>query len=309
MFDVSICICTFKRPELLRRLLMAIHSQHESTMQVQIVVIDNDPQRSAGEVLSDMQKILGDRLTFSSLSQPNISLARNAAIRLAKGEWIVMVDDDEYPHNDWLQQLFRQQYAHNADVVFAPVLPEYDAHIPSWIKKGKYFDRRRLPSGTVIGHKDARSGNVLVRRSVLDRIVIGTEGPFDPAYGRTGGEDSMLFRQMAALGANMIWCDEAPVYEYVPPERATASWLLQRSFRTGQLFMRTEMDTCEPAQRRRRALILTSRAVVQMGVASTLALLLIFFSPLKAFQWLRTAASQLGKLNHFRGNFQDAYGL
>ncbi|MFZ6772450.1 glycosyltransferase [Undibacterium sp. SXout7W] len=309
MSDVSICICTFRRPELLRRLLIAIHAQEETSMSVQVVVIDNDPQHSAAQVLSDMQTIYGDRLTFASLAQPNISLARNAAIGLATGKWIVMVDDDEYPQSDWLKQLFHQQHKQAADVVFAPVLPEYADNTPAWIKKGKYFDRRRLPSGTTIGHKDARSGNVLVRRSVLDSIFSGAEGPFDPAYGRSGGEDSMLFRQMAASGAKMIWCDEAPVYEYVPLERATAFWLLQRSFRTGQLFMRTELETSDPAHRRRRALFLSFKAIAQMGVAFILALICVLFSPLKAFHWLRTCVSQLGKLNHFRGKFQEAYGL
>jgi hypothetical protein len=44
----------------------------------------------------------------------------------------------------------------------------------------------------------------------------GTEGPFDPAFGRTGGEDSMLFRRLDESGSRMVWCDDAPALEFVP---------------------------------------------------------------------------------------------
>src|SRR6185437_13081094 len=45
---------------------------------------------------------------------------------------------------------------------------------------------------------------------------------FDPAYGRTGGEDDDFFRRMAAAGATLVVTDRAKAWEDVPLERATA---------------------------------------------------------------------------------------
>jgi len=309
MIDISICICTFRRPLLLQRLLDAVFSQNVHQRQLEVVVVENDIHRSAIAVLNAFQERFHDRLTVIELSESNISLARNAAIAVARGEWVVMVDDDECPAHDWLTCLFAAQEKYNADVVFAPVVPEYAEGVPRWIIKGQFFDRRRPVTGTRIDDKDARSGNVLVRKSFLDQLRTGHgAGPFDPAFGKTGGEDSMLFRQLHARGACMVWCDEAPVTEIVPLERATAPWLLQRSFRTGQLFMRTELAMFSKNRRWRRALWLGSRAIIQLCICFVLALVFLPLSPLKGFSWARLCASQAGKLHHFLGSHSHVYG-
>ncbi|MFZ6690797.1 glycosyltransferase [Undibacterium sp. SXout20W] len=309
MISVSVCICTFRRPEMLRRLLTAVFSQELPGAQLNVVVVDNDHLQSASVVLAEMVKAYPDRLKCLALSESNISLARNAAIRSATGEWICMVDDDECPDVDWLAHLFKTQQQYQADVIFAPVIPEYAPGVPAWVINGGYFDRRRLPTGTLIDDKNARSGNVLVRRKLLDQVMpSGKAGPFDPAFGKSGGEDSMLFRALGSVGAKMVWCDEAPVTEVVPVERATASWLLQRSFRTGQLFMRTELAMFSGYHVWTRGAWLAIRAIVQMIIAFVLTIVLGVFAPLKAFYWARLGFSQLGKLNHFRGVVAHVYG-
>ncbi|PXX47453.1 glycosyltransferase family 2 protein [Undibacterium pigrum] len=315
MAELSICICTYKRPELLRRLLQAILTQSlhgvPNGPEIEVVVVDNDSLQSASTVLAEMAVSFDGRLKALNLANSNISLARNAAIAAASGQWIVMIDDDEVPIPDWLEQLLKVQKSEQADVVFAPVLPEYSATTPAWIREGGYFDRRRMPTGTKIDHKDARSGNVLIRRSVLLSISAtqtGGEGPFDPAFGTTGGEDTMLFRRLDKLGAVMVWCDEAPANEFIPADRATAKWLLQRSYRTGQLFIRTELAMQEGGKKIAAALMLGARACLQFFLALLFALLLLPLKYLRSFSWLRVAASQLGKLSYFWGSASHAYG-
>ncbi|MCU6433261.1 glycosyltransferase [Undibacterium sp. Jales W-56] len=313
MLDISICICTFRRPVLLRVLLDAIHQQEADHLTIQVVVVDNDPAQSASQVLSEARSQFGDRLTPVALAESNISLARNAAVHAALGEWIVFIDDDERPEPGWLSSLIKTQQKHTADVVFAPVLAEYADGVAEWLKQGGYFDRRRLVTGTTVTQTDARSGNVLVRRTALMRLCDASaspphNGPFDAAYGKTGGEDSILFRQLEAAGARMVWCDEAPVYEWIPLERAQAKWLLQRSYRTGQLFMRTELAMQQGGARIIRAAYLASRAAMQLLVAAVLAIVLLAVKPLQSFKWLRILASQAGKLSYLFGSLSQAYG-
>ncbi|BBB67201.1 hypothetical protein UNDYM_2948 [Undibacterium sp. YM2] len=311
MPELSICICTYKRPELLRRLLQAILTQTLRDVAIEVVVVDNDVNKSAAAVLAEMATVFAGSLKALNLANSNISLARNAAIAAASGQWIVMIDDDEVPVPDWLEQLLKVQKVEHADVVFAPVLPEYSESTPAWIREGGYFDRRRMPTGTKIDHKDARSGNVLVRRSILQDIAASQKdgiGPFDPAFGTTGGEDTMLFRRLDKLGAVMVWCDEAPADEFIPADRATAKWLLQRSYRTGQLFIRTELAMLEGGKKISSALLLSARACAQFVLALLFALLLLPFKFLRSFTWLRVAASQLGKLSYFWGSASHAYG-
>ena len=58
---------------------------------------------------------------------------------------------------------------------------------------------------------------------------------FDPAFGRTGGEDSDFFARQLRSGRVFVWCDEAVALETVPPERWTAAFHIKRFWRSGTI--------------------------------------------------------------------------
>lgn len=302
--DISVCVCTFRRPMQLQALLTRLGEQLPvpGLPGCEIVVIDNDPAHSARGVLDAAAAQLP--LRYAHLPLANISAARNAAIRLAQGRWLAWIDDDELPESDWLRELAHAQQAHGADVVFAPVLPVYPPDIPPWLQAGGYYERPRFPTGSVIGISDARSGNVWIRAQALTDLA----GPFDESFGTTGGEDSLLFRQLQARGLKFIWCDSAPVHEALPLDRAQPAWLLKRSYRVGQIWMRCELHSLRGWSHTRRAWGLGLRAGLQLGVALGLASLCWPLSRTRGFHWLRTASAQAGKLSALLGQRQHAYG-
>ena len=291
---ISVCICTFRRPVLLLDLLHAIGQQQLPSLEdkVEIIVVDNDQAHSAFAVLSTWTSPPGFHLAFMHEPVPNIAVARNAAINKASGDWIVFIDDDETPHENWLLNLFETQRLFQADAVFGPVLPRYGEHTPQWIREGAYFDRRRFKTGTQIDEADARTSNVVVNRNRLKAL----EGPFEKSFGRTGGEDSVLFRDLLAKGCLFVWCDEAIVSEDVPLDRASAKWLLRRSFRVGQTWIRAELYRLSLKAKIWRACILGARACLQLAVSFALALLWMPVSFVKGFRWLRISAMQAGKI-------------
>jgi cellulose synthase/poly-beta-1,6-N-acetylglucosamine synthase-like glycosyltransferase len=75
---------------------------------------------------------------------------------------------------------------------------------------------------------ECRTGNVLFRRS----IIAGQGAPFREELG-TGGEDKDFFMRMERLGHIFRWCNEAVVYETVPPQRWTRQYVLQRALLRG----------------------------------------------------------------------------
>ena len=291
---ISVCICTYRRPGMLADLLAQLRLQTlgDTIDAVEIVVIDNDPAHSAQQVLAQWQVPPGFRLIVRHVPEPNIALARNAAVAAASGEWIAFVDDDEVPCTDWLVLLWTCVQKHGADGVCGPVFPVYPPEIPAWIVKGRYFERNRLASGTRITEADARTGNALVRSALLSALP----GPFDSAFGRTGGEDSVLFRDMLSRGASFVWCDEAPVHEVVPVDRANMRWLLRRSFRVGQTWIRAELLRMPRRQACLNGARLGMKALAQLFACALLVVLCAPFSRIRAFAWARTGAMQLGKL-------------
>ena len=173
---------------MLARLLKALLTQDTGGLfAFEIVVVDNDANRTAEPVVRAAAIDSTILVKHDYERERNISLARNRAVRIADGDLIAFIDDDEHPGADWLQRLYRTMTASAADVVLAPVLPEYPPEAPAWLHKARVFRRRRYPTGTRIGPDDARTGNVLIKGD----LFAGDEPWFDPMFGRTGGEDGV----------------------------------------------------------------------------------------------------------------------
>ncbi|QHI99872.1 glycosyltransferase [Xylophilus rhododendri] len=301
--QVSVCICTFKRPQLLDDLLRALHGQIGPDAGVEFVVADNDPAHSAREVLAAWSQRLPLRVLHVPV--PNIASARNAVVGAARAPWLAFIDDDESPDADWLGQLRQAQARYQADVVFAPVVPRYVAGTPDWLRLGGFFDRPRFATGTPITTRDARTGNVLLRTELVRALG---DMPFDVAFGRTGAEDTVLFRTLLARGARFVWCDEATVQEEVPLARANTAWLLRRSYRLGQTWLVSETFELRGGAWLLRVGALGLRAFAQLLIAGGLALLLWPFSRIRSFRWLRATVAQLGKLSALAGHRYHEYG-
>lgn len=261
----------------------------------EIVVVDNDPDHSALPVLQAWAGRLPAR--FWHLPEPNIALARNLAVAQARGDWLAFIDDDETPGPEWLELLVRCQSATSADGVMAPVLPTYTDATPLWMREAGLFDRRRLSTGTRVFTEDSRTGNVLLRTDMVRSLA----GPFDPEFGRSGGEDTLFFSLLHRAGYVFVWCDEAVVTEEVPADRASVGWVLRRAYRGAQTFVRVELYPLKGMRRALRAGALGLRAMVQLGVAALLALGLAPIARLRAFRWLRVACAQIGKLSALLG--------
>jgi len=229
---ISVCICTFQRPEYLRRTLKALNAQETGNLfTYSVVVADNDAEASARNTVCDFPSIGGHPVTYLVEPQKNIACARNAAVLHACGDYIAFVDDDEYPAQDWLLKLFQTCEAAHVDGVLGPVRPYYDSPPPAWVTKGAFFERPSHPTGMILRWSQTRTGNVLFLR----RILPEGEAPFRVEIG-TAGSDMDFFRRLMEQGRRFIWCEEAVVFEVVPPSRCRLSYLLRRALMRGSKF-------------------------------------------------------------------------
>lgn len=228
---VTVCICTFKRPPLLRRLLNDLRQQEpQGRFTFSIVVCDNDAGLSARAVVQEAAgRMPGISITYCTEARQNIALARNRAVAHARGEFIAFIDDDEFPEASWLREMLATCEQTAAAGVLGPVRPYFDAPPPRWIAAGRFCERPEYPTGTVMHWSKSRTGNLLFRRSVLE----GLGDPFREQFG-TGGEDIDFFQRMAALGARFVWCNEGVTYEFVPLARLTRSFMLKRALLRGR---------------------------------------------------------------------------
>lgn len=235
--SVSICLATFRRIEGLARTLTSLGNLNlEGVDQpVELVVVDNDSERSAEKVIEEARKHLPWPVSYVVEPRRGISFARNTAIETSRGETIVFIDDDEEATPRWLRELVGIQRREHAFAVTGPVVPLFEEDPPAWIIRGRFFDRPRHPTGTKV--KAAGTGNLLLQRDVFAELG---DRPFDETMALTGGTDTLLSMRIRDAGYDIVWCDEAVIEEWNPPSRVTFSWLLRRSFRGGTSFARCE---------------------------------------------------------------------
>jgi len=240
---ITVCICTFRRPALLDGLLRALETQQTGNLfAYSVVVSDNDAMESARETVAAFGSRSGVDVIYCVERQQNIAAARNKALQHARGELIAFIDDDEIPEPDWLKRLFEARVAYGADGVLGPVKPRFQSEPPRWVIQGKFFDRPSYRTGRKITWTEARSGNVLFRRSLVE----GMETPFNPAFA-TAGEDVDFFRRLCEKGHTFVWCDEAVAHELLPPSRCTRRYLLRRAVLRGSNFHKHPTDRLKNA--------------------------------------------------------------
>ncbi len=228
---IAICICTFQRPQLLKQLLEKLRQQETGgQFTCSVVVVDNDASRSAEQVASEFLQTSGIPVKYCVEPRRGISLARNQAVNNATGDFLAFIDDDELPSNRWLYNLLKTRNDYGADGVLGPVEEQFDEPPPEWIVKGNFFQRPTYPTGTVLDWMNARTGNVLLKSEMFE----GLTEPFRPKF--RSGEDQDFFRRMMDQGRVFIWCNEAPVFETVPPARWKRSYLLRRALLFGSMW-------------------------------------------------------------------------
>jgi GT2 family glycosyltransferase len=225
---ITVCVCTYRRIELLRSLLEDLQGQDTGGLfTYSILVVDNDRQQSASALVAEFAARQSILIEYQVEPEQNIALARNRAVAHANGNYLVFIDDDENPIQRWLLTLYEACVKYNAFGALGPVHPRYAETPPAWVVDGKFYDRRTYPTGTVIDWRKGRTGNTLLKREVFQ----GLEGPFRPEF-RTG-EDQDFFRRVIEKGFFFVWCNEAVAYETVPAIRWKRSFLLKRALLRG----------------------------------------------------------------------------
>lgn len=226
--DISIAVCTYKRPELLKMAISSLIKQ-KTDLTFEIIVVDNDINQTAKPVINDALRNT-DNIKIHYFNEPlqNISLARNRAVKESRGEFIAFVDDDEFAQDRWLQNMYATLQKYNFDAVFGPVVTLYPPGFSMLVQKSGALDRSRHTTGTI--YKGAgRTGNALVKKQLLQI----RPGPFNEEFGLTGGEDSDFFNWFRDEGYVIGWCDEAVVSETIGTERQALIWHLKRSYTGG----------------------------------------------------------------------------
>jgi len=225
---ICVCICTYKRPEPLKRLLGELNRQKTGGMfTYSAVVADNDEARTGEPAVNGIREALSFPVKYCAEPQRGIARARNRVLANAEGDYVALIDDDEFPVDDWLLRLLLTLRRYDVDGVLGPVKRHFDGEPPNWLKRSRLYDRAVNPTGMPVAWRKARTGNVLLKREVY----AGDAAPFNVEF--KSGEDHDFFRRKIEEGRSFVWSAEAVTYEVLPPARWSRSYYLRKALLHG----------------------------------------------------------------------------
>jgi hypothetical protein len=229
--DVAVCICTYRRPSELARLLAALERLEFASVEVPevaVVVVDNDPLSSARSTVERAAGRLA-AIEYVPLGRVNIAAARNVAVTTGArhAPLLALIDDDEVPEPQWLDALLAVRATTGAPIVIGPVPPRFPAGAPAWITGGGFFDLPDPPDGSPM--TEGITGNALLEAGAIAAASLS----FDVALGGAGGEDQLFFRTAHARGLEIRYAAKAMAFEHVSADRMTLRYLVRREYRKG----------------------------------------------------------------------------
>ncbi len=298
--DVSVVIVCYDRMSLLERTLRACFAQIvPPTVSWEIVVADNHPNELARNLVAGLDSPVALRHVPARPTR-NIARARNVGVGAARGRMIAFVDDDEAPDADWLANHLACLERTGADASFGPKYPVFeDGAAPEWDPNGFYFtvdfqmdqDAEIRPlAWTLRGGRGLGTGNSMLRAETC----LDGEHTFNEQYGRTGGEDTRLFFELAKRGRRFVWCPSARVVEFNMRERVAPDYLLARLRRSAQ-----HSASCRLAVSRNLAashVMIWGVGIAQVLVHGVLRVATLRASPARRVKHRLGVAKGLGKL-------------
>jgi glycosyltransferase involved in cell wall biosynthesis len=292
---ITVAICTRNRVNLLQRAVESVLPQ--MTDETELLIVNNASTDDTAKVAARLAAA-HSRLTVCCENEIGVSAARNMALKKARGQYVLFLDDDATAEPGWLAAYQRFLSAPPSDriaVVGGAVFPEYEVPPPKWIDSQRKLDLCRLPKRFPYRRASLPEGNSAYRRSVAVEV-----GMFDTRLGPKGEirgyrEGSDINLRLQDAGYEIWWLPDATIRHVVHADRLNLRWVMYSAFKEGQSVAIQRLN--EKKDRTHRALIHFGRlaaAPFHSAINLLAALFLWPFNRVKAVDLLKRATLILG---------------
>ena len=193
--DITVIVPVYNTEPYLRKCIESIINQ--TFHNIEIILIDDGSTDNSIDILSSYA-IMDNRISLIHQENQELSAARNAGMRRAKGEYIMFVDGDDWIEIDTCEKAVCAARTFSADIVIWTYIREY----PSQSRKTEFFSMKEFtwsgiekndvfcqlmgPHGTKIPHPERIDNQSVVwnklykkdksiREEFVDTKLIGTE--------------------------------------------------------------------------------------------------------------------------------------
>ena len=231
---LTVAICTHNRAayaaEAVRSVLPQLRAGDE------LLIVDNG---STDDTAAVVQSAAGRHPAVVLLTEPTLglSVARNHALRDARNEFVIFLDDDATARPGWLEayrDCFTTPPSPRLAAVGGPVEPRYEVTPPNWVSPR---DNRLELDATA--REFPPRGGPWGCNFALHRARALECGGFDPRFGPTGSsrivaDETELFARLRAVGWEIWWLPGPVIDHTVVRARICLGYFWRCSFGLGR---------------------------------------------------------------------------
>ena len=229
---ILICICTYKRNNILNECLMSFNKAViPFNFNIKFLVIDNTINGNAKNIINKLKKKFNYKIYYVNEKKRGIVHARNKCldeVRKINCDYFSFLDDDCEIDSKWFINLKKIINIYRIKIITGPQIHRNIRKINNNLEiifEKKINDDKKFVNW-------AATNNVIISKKVL----LSSNLKFDINLNKFGmGEDQLFFHQLNKKGHQILWNKEIKVYEKKHSHRTTMKWVSDRSFRLGIL--------------------------------------------------------------------------
>jgi len=236
----TIALCTHDHADRLARTLADLRQLRSPEAPWELLIVDNACSDATPSLLSREAWPIGWQVRVVREEKLGLSNARNCALREAKGEYLIFVDDDETPDPEWLRAFDTLVRDRAPDAFGGRIEVLFEGDRPAWLTHDLLgflgqLNRADTPVRLTEPGTSFHGGNFGFRRKVCETV-----GAFDPALGRkgadnTGGEEVDFYRRLLAGGFKIWWTPDAVIFHRIQAAKLQRSYFLDLHYRQGRM--------------------------------------------------------------------------
>jgi GT2 family glycosyltransferase len=209
----SVTIATWKRRELLRKLVLALEEQTIPWDEYEIIVCDSGSPDGTAEMVHTLSQSFGN-IKYVDIPVNTLAAKRNAGIRRASAPIAIFLDDDVLVDKHFIEAHLRAHVGRSKVVFCGQVRFPAD-----WVKSSNYFrfrDSRHLgATRPEVNNRDIPFHLIVVMNLSFKRDeILQSVGWVSEEFKSYGCEDYEFGYRMAEAGMKIELAEDAIVYHY-----------------------------------------------------------------------------------------------
>ena len=258
---ITVAICTRNRAAMLDDAARSVLAQVRDN--TELLLVDNgSPDGTPGVTAGRAAQPAG--VSVWREPQPGISSARNAALKRARGRYVLFFDDDQFAGEGWLaayQRFLSPPPTERLAGVGGAVLPRFEAPPPAWLHEGYFVMDFGPVARPLTGVAAPGCGNCAYHRERALAV-----GGFNTALERY--EESDLSARLRVAGWEIWALPGAPIHHRIPPDRMRLRWLLGAAFADGRAGARMRLGNTSTGWRWGRLLLAPAHGMLLLLAAA-----------------------------------------